>query len=225
MVVNLACPKCGGQSTEYDEHKWSCLHCGNKFIYAPISPPQTHNYVQNTVNVIGQTTYELDVTRSKPAKAVTKTRYELYGHHEDSDHQCQLQTLDNYQRELSSSKSWVTCCLTVAAVFGFLTIICGIRILSILSGLIALAALYTGWESWTRANGENISIKSAQADIQSTEQKISALKNETVIVGYQPVCPFCMADVANPSEGLSHCLKCGKQFHYSNQCSYPVKFR
>ena len=32
-VYNMACPKCGKQSTEYAEDKWQCLHCGNRFIY------------------------------------------------------------------------------------------------------------------------------------------------------------------------------------------------
>ena len=32
-VYNMACPKCGKQSTEYAEDRWQCLHCGNKFIY------------------------------------------------------------------------------------------------------------------------------------------------------------------------------------------------
>jgi len=34
MIVNMACPKCGGQATEYDEKKWSCLRCPRKFSTA-----------------------------------------------------------------------------------------------------------------------------------------------------------------------------------------------
>ena len=31
-ILSMACPRCGKQSTEYEENKWQCLHCGNKFI-------------------------------------------------------------------------------------------------------------------------------------------------------------------------------------------------
>ncbi len=64
MITNMACPKCGGQASEYDEHKWACLKCGNKFLFTPPTPSQT--YVQNTVNISGQPTFELDVRRFKP---------------------------------------------------------------------------------------------------------------------------------------------------------------
>ena len=27
-VYDMKCPRCGKQSTEYDENKWQCLTCG-----------------------------------------------------------------------------------------------------------------------------------------------------------------------------------------------------
>ena len=35
----MACPKCGRQATEYDAHKWQCLHCGIKFVYEEEKAP------------------------------------------------------------------------------------------------------------------------------------------------------------------------------------------
>jgi rubredoxin len=64
MIVNMACPKCGGQATEYDERKWSCLRCGNKFIFAPEQPSQT--FVQSNVHIEGQAAFELDAANIKP---------------------------------------------------------------------------------------------------------------------------------------------------------------
>jgi DNA-directed RNA polymerase subunit RPC12/RpoP len=63
MIINMACPKCGAQATEYDEKKWSCLRCGNKFVYEPVQP--SHTFVQSNVQIQGQATFELDVANAK----------------------------------------------------------------------------------------------------------------------------------------------------------------
>src|SRR5665213_2181975 len=63
MIVNMACPKCGGQATEYDEKKWSCLRCGNKFVFAPVQP--SHTFVQSNVHIQGQAAFELDAANAK----------------------------------------------------------------------------------------------------------------------------------------------------------------
>ena len=63
MIVNLSCPKCGGPASEYDEKKWQCLKCGDKFLYEPTQPNQT--FVQNNVNIQGQVNFELDVANAK----------------------------------------------------------------------------------------------------------------------------------------------------------------
>ena len=38
-IVPMSCPKCGRQATEYDAHKWQCLHCGIKFVYKEEKAP------------------------------------------------------------------------------------------------------------------------------------------------------------------------------------------
>ncbi len=38
-IVDMRCPRCGKQATEYDKNKWRCLTCNNKFLYeAPVQP-------------------------------------------------------------------------------------------------------------------------------------------------------------------------------------------
>jgi hypothetical protein len=37
-VVNMACPKCRREATEYAPNKWKCLHCGIKFLYEAPTP-------------------------------------------------------------------------------------------------------------------------------------------------------------------------------------------
>ena len=63
MIVNLSCPKCGGPASEYDEKKWQCLKCGDKFLYEPTQPNQT--FVQSNVTIQGQANFELDVANAK----------------------------------------------------------------------------------------------------------------------------------------------------------------
>ena len=38
-IVDMRCPRCGKQATEYEKNKWRCLICNNKFIYeTPVQP-------------------------------------------------------------------------------------------------------------------------------------------------------------------------------------------
>ena len=39
---------------------------------------------------------------------------------------------------------------------------------------------------------------------EQTKAHIEAQKKEKITVGYKPICPFCMAEVANTFEGLQN---------------------
>lgn len=251
MIVNMACPSCGGQSTEYDEHKWTCLKCGNKFIYAPVSPPQTQNYVQNTVNVVGQPTYELDVQNAKPAKPILKTRFEHSpGQFDDfstpdkflSAESKTRAALDlniwgsygDFEAQASKAKSqnenskiiW----LFWSILFSVITVI-GITnkswlIICILPTIVSVLNLcIRHWRDAFKLRPLLQELELSKRQVEQEKAVLEQKKKEKIIIGYQPICPFCMADIANPSSGLTHCLKCGKQFHYSNERSYPVRFK
>ena len=56
-VYDMACPKCGKQATEYDENKWRCLHCGNKFIYKEERPSYEIN---TTVNIESSALFDVE---------------------------------------------------------------------------------------------------------------------------------------------------------------------
>lgn len=36
--VDMTCPRCGKNATEYAQNKWQCLGCGAKFLYDPNAP-------------------------------------------------------------------------------------------------------------------------------------------------------------------------------------------
>ena len=56
-VYDMKCPRCGKQSTEYDENKWQCLHCGNKFVYKEES---TTYQSQTNVNIQGSSLFDVE---------------------------------------------------------------------------------------------------------------------------------------------------------------------
>jgi ribosomal protein L37AE/L43A len=242
MVVNMACPSCGKQATEYDEHKWSCLHCGNKFVFVPPTSPQTNNYVQSTVNAVGQPTYELDVQRAKPAKPIIKTRYE-YNPEEFSYPPESIPALDqevdfteglgygtrNVQEIINRNRNSKIIWLCWSALFGILAFFGMITGSWLLICIFPAAVSVINLCIRFRDTGEIDSmVNIAEARWRRTEQEridFEARKNEKITVGYQPVCPFCIAEIIGTSAGLTHCQKCGKQFHYSNERSYPLKFR
>lgn len=37
-IVNMNCPRCKKEATEYATNKWKCLHCGGKFLYDANAP-------------------------------------------------------------------------------------------------------------------------------------------------------------------------------------------
>jgi len=38
VKIDMSCPKCGKETTEYQQNHWQCLKCGVKFIYDPSQP-------------------------------------------------------------------------------------------------------------------------------------------------------------------------------------------
>ncbi len=240
MVISLACPSCGKQATEYDENKWSCLHCGNKFVFVPPTSPQTNNYVQNTVNVVGQPTYELDVQRAKPAKPIIKTQYEhnpeafsyppeLFLGVEEIDIGHLGYGTQNLQKAVERNHNSKIIWTFWSILFGILTFF-GLTagswlLICIFPAAISVINLCIRFRDTKKIN---LLLKKTEMKRQGFEQQkidFEARKNEKITVGYQPICPFCSAEVNDISTGLTHCHKCGKQFHYSNERSYPIKLK
>lgn len=49
-IVSLNCPKCGKESSEYQENKWKCLTCGSKFVYEPTQRPDHWEVVETRLD-------------------------------------------------------------------------------------------------------------------------------------------------------------------------------
>jgi len=234
MKDDMICPKCGGQAAKYDENKWICPRCGNKFIM---------------VNVVDQPTYELDVQNAKPAKPIVKLYSEsnlaespTNMRYRNNEHNSCLAQIKIYRKQILR-KQYKKYFLGFAIIlFSILTIvgtIVGIAtkssrllIICVLPALICLHCLRLYFRVRQQIIDFQSSLNESEIYRQDLEQQIVEVEErqkEEVTVGYQPVCPNCMADVGDPSpsppSGLTHCLKCGKQFHYSSQFSYPIKFK
>lgn len=229
MIVILSCPHCGKPATEYDQNKWSCLHCGRKFIYAPEVAPVTNNSVQTTVNVVGPSTYELDITGAKSAKPIYKTRGEVSP--EMFTHILALPDTSSKLDEERSSNLTIrniaigTCMICVVATVVLVTnerwvLVC-------FAVLLALPGLQTAVDFGAHLADSDRKIENrnrARRAYEEEEAELAKRRNETVLAGHQPICPHCVHDV-EVGDGLSHCLHCGKQFHYANNRSFPVRFR
>jgi ribosomal protein L37AE/L43A len=244
MITNMACPKCGGQASEYDDHKWSCLKCGNKFVFTPESPSQT--YVQSTVNIHGQATYELDVKNAIPAvtKSMKRLAVEPDYFREAYTEQCNV--ISKLRAAIMKDKVYKIVWLCASILFGLFAVIAIWEVLVIIfrstddgqdhtdalamcfvTGVPALICLLF-WFNKRRV------IRIAETQQQAWGRSKATLemqKTEDVTVGSYILCPHCetvyeYVEINKAGiEGLKHCLGCGKQFFTTRGYSYPVIFK
>jgi DNA-directed RNA polymerase subunit RPC12/RpoP len=240
MIVNMACPKCGGQATEYDEKKWSCLRCGNKFVYAPVQP--SHTFVQSNVHIQGQATFELDVANAKlpsPKMAKMIEHDPNYFGKRIADNAFKITV---YQREVSPKKTIknfaLFICVLMWSFVGLMTLpaICdpdsdvrtSMWVGLVLLGLLSLIPFFVFRKFRKEMCEYNLLI-------QKFQQENSFLEQQNLMdtrVGDYIICPHCETtsdyvplNSPPPVEGLKHCLKCGRQFFTSGLNSYPVLFK
>ncbi len=218
MLVDMRCPKCGGNSTQYDERKWRCLHCSNYFLYEPIEAPKTT--VQHFVNISGDAQYDLDVSGATNARP-------LYDTVEDGwpNAIAELKYVNVviavYRGPLSENRN---------KMWGYVigTIVSGGAAVVAMSNASLLALLVSGFltclfgSRWTEYV-EKVQI--AEKMVGEHEQKKAELLStkNAKLIGYRPLCPYCRAEAEASNKTLTHCLKCGKRFYYAEPTSFPIK--
>ena len=241
MIVNMACPKCGGQATEYDEKKWSCLRCGNKFVFAPVQP--SHTFVQSNVHIQGQATFELDAANVKPSspKMVKMIEHDPnYFGKQIADNALKISW---HQRQLLSKKIGKNFALFICVLMWlFGGILClgalagppnpndtsGMFGVVVVLGLFSLAPYFAYRNFKKEMNEYNLMVRNLQQINSSLEQQ-NLMDTK---VGDFILCPHCTTTLdyvsvnsPPPIEGLKHCLKCGRQFFTSGLNSFPVLFK
>ena len=240
-VLGWMIQECGRQTTEYDEKKWSCLYCGNKFVFAPVQP--SHTFVQSNVHIQGQATFELDAKNAKPSVPKTAKMIEHDPDHFGKSISKNLRGIIEINRRISSHKlkkriaqffSVLMAAVMAMAILG--TLVGppdkpddpgsgGAAVGLILWGLLMLWPILAFFSFHKKIHQDNSLIQNLQQTIFSLELENSM----DTRVGDFIICPHCETvleyvplNSPPPVEGLKHCLKCGRQFFTSGLTSYPV---
>ncbi len=240
MLVNMACPKCGGQATQNENKQWHCLSCGNEFVLAT-DPSQM--LFQSSVQILGQPNFELNVAKARQPfpKIVKMSEHDpnFFGRRIADN----ALTISVYQRAASRNKIIKTIALVMLVTMwlfgGFVLVpivksyktdsytcdlaIMGLIFLANVSPILIFALIYCRKE-----------IFSSKLEIQKFEQMNLSLAKQNLMdikIGDYIVCPCCEAildffaiGTSPPKEGLKHCPKCGRQFFTKDLNSFPVLF-
>jgi hypothetical protein len=236
MIVNMACPKCGGQATEYEEKKWSCSFCGNRFVLAA---DPSHTFVQSNIHIQGQATFELDVPN---AKAPVPKMVKMNEHNPDffgkriAENRLKITA---HERQVGRKKIMKNVALSICGVMWFIGCLALLGALlpphdsdqgAVIVGLVLWAmlslfpfAIFLKFANEMRQYGLMI-LKFQQANLSFEQQNLMDTK-----IGDFMVCPHCdsVADYfplksPPPKEGLKHCLKCGRQYFTNGLTAYRI---
>jgi|ERR1700722_828526 len=239
MIINMACPKCGAQATEYDEKKWSCLRCGNKFVYEPVQP--SHTFVQSNVQIHGQATFELDVANAKSPlpKMVKMIEYDpsYFGKQIAGENN----KITGYKALKYPIYILQAVFLSICVVLVLVELLCFYSIMfyshdDFVGNIVAVVGVGVFFFiSFLLFRRFRSAIKTHNLNIQNCQQAIYSFEHQNQTdtkVGDYIVCPHCETafeyiplNSAPPTESLKHCLNCGRQFFNSGLNSYPVKFK
>ena len=233
----MKCPRCGKQSTEYDENKWQCLHCGNRFVYKEESPTY---HSQTNVSIQGSSLFDVepyDLGNEGP-----------YGEPYLNRHPEELDELNQAKR-----KSPLRLIIEFAGWFGaiFLWLVTVIALLAYMNPIKPWAPYDTedGWREFEERRSSDfaaffillllaivltvillgVSI-SRKKQLRKLEMRVARLRNHKELVGWVAICPSCKEDHSryrftekNPTSGPAHCSSCGKQFMLVEGRAHVIK--
>ncbi len=241
MIVNMSCPKCSGTASEYDVNKWSCLKCGNKFLYAPPPPPQT--LIQSNVNIQGAPLFDLaPESACRPTPFFEKKAKRIPNYFDEitiNDNSIRGFRLSlvgcRIKIAVFAAVSVLLLCLVVLFVIaGFNSaFIPGSKdaegvVVSVIFGGVISFLLFHSFRRFRWARDYHSEFSTEMIRLRNRNQKVVAEKDDDVLVGHHVSCPYCSKSfefiwAEHPMPvGLQHCLKCGKQFFTTNGYSYPL---
>ena len=160
-VHDMRCPKCGKQSTEYDENKWQCLHCGNKFVYKEES---TTYQSQTNVNIQGSSLFDVEPYDSGNERLIEEPHSNRHPLEDDL--------------ELKRLKAYRGCGVGCAGFFLFMVLSAAYHQQLPFGGMMLLSVLTL------------VGIFSTRAVHSKLEKRVSKF-NEIGVVGWIALCPYC----------------------------------
>lgn len=195
MVINMACPKCGGKASEYDTNKWSCLQCQNKFLYAPPPPPPA-TIINTSVNIQGSGLFDLDTSKTCSPLPVFKKRSEV-----DQSYIVEMRSIDavlaNNEQSLTKNCSTGKGCGWVCVSSGiliFLSLIVAFMSEDIgvtIGGISFLACLVSGG-LWCGCKLSERTWVAKIAKLRDQKHKFEE-NDQAILVEHRGCCPFCGA--------------------------------
>ena len=214
-VHDMRCPKCGKQSTEYDENKWQCLHCGNRFVYKEESPTY---HSQTNVHLETSSLFDLepyDSGNERPIEEPYLNRIPL----EEDD---LWKELDDIYVIRDGWTKWLLILMTISLILlvpgaaynpepGFLLL------------LFPMVVFFYLMRVVSRGKKE---IKAKR------EEREAHLRSRMKIVGWVALCPSCkeehsryLDDEKDLTSAPVHCQadSCGKQFMLLNGKARVIK--
>jgi DNA-directed RNA polymerase subunit RPC12/RpoP len=203
-LYNMSCPKCGRQTTEYDEGKWTCLFCGNKTILKDDVPDNHYT----SFNIHSKALFDLDVKNSEPFQIQEEKI--ITGYKEE--------------KNLKSNKELV--CILIIFVCAYLSsflflVLTGVKWSNPEEGVFMCACLVTVVVYFS-------CLKIINGKITEVKKPIYA-----GLITANSYCPYCLNIFGHYEHdedlfqaynlGLTHCHKCGKQFVIDKGRTYRIK--
>jgi len=233
MIVSMACPKCGGQASEYDVGKWACLKCHNKFLYAPPPPPPA-TVINNSISIQGSGMFDLDASNARRPTPVFKSQEEV-NLSIDGELKQIRDTIAEYENKifpLARPSLWFACCwLGLGYLYGNWLIPLRLKEKEPIEGSLFFLFVLFGIPAGIGLICFFVyrdCLKKSIKRLRDEAKALEARRYDAVLVGHTVNCPHCISAlvyvlIEDPMpSGLQHCLSCGKQFFTAEGYSYPL---
>ena len=202
----MKCPRCGKQSTEYDENKWQCLTCSNKFVYKEESPTYQS---QTNVSIQGSSLFDVEPWEMTNERSLMEPYFNLHP-----------QELVDLKRKKNWGPGSIIAASAAIVFLGMVSITC------ILHDALAAASICIGVFIGI---GALVIMLSTKRD-REIRGEIESLRRKKIPIGWITLCPACKEEHSryrneekDPTSGPVHCKSCGKQFMLLEGKSHVIK--
>ena len=212
-IYEMSCPKCGKQSSEYDENKWKCLSCGNKFMY---KDERVTQHLNATVSIQESTLFDVEPWDASCETPIIESYKDVHS----------MNAWKTATRKSKDYPDWFVLSLPLTGILFFLGIIGTLETSGAGAACLVLGVMvFVG------------SVTSVIAQKRGWKQRAEEMKESIPVlmktVGWIALCPYCGKEHSrymereranlSSSSSTTHCSSCGKQFFLLNGKSHRLK--